>query len=101
MLVSTGGPASVECIRDNYVCLQQASRWTMANRGPVGWVRCSGTQAGLQGEQRDCADAQGIHKYVCAYEPRECVVCLPPLVTFGLCQPKRRRGLGCLCLCSM
>ena len=54
--------------------------------------------AAVLGGQRGRASTQGICKRACACEPGECPVCAA-LVTFCLCQPRRRRGLGCLPLC--
>jgi len=67
----------------------------LASQGPVGQVRGPRIGAGVLGGQRDHDGTWDIHEHVCACEPGECHVDVPALVTFCLCQPMRRRGLGC------
>jgi len=69
-----------------------------ASQGPVGGVGGAGSWAGVPGKQRGLADAGGNHIRAHACEPEGCGVSAT-LVTYCLCQPKRRMGCGCLGLC--
>lgn len=53
----------------------------------------------MLGEQGGHAGAQGIQKCACACESGDCGACT--LVTWLLCQPKRRGEHGSLCPCLM
>ena len=68
-----------------------------ARRGPVGWVRRTRSGQGYRGDR----GAVPVHKgsvTMPVLVNLESVVCMVALVTSCLCQPKRRRGHGCLCV---
>lgn len=72
----------VRCVSG--ICLQQAPSWTSLEIGTPETGKEAGIWAGVLDEMCMCLGIRG-------------VLCVPALVTFCLCQPKRRRGRGCLC----
>ena len=95
-----GVPVGLVC--ECCVCAASTELDQWVSRGPVGWVRGPGCGQGCRVNKGAVPVLRGsTNVRVCVLVNLKSVVSVPALVTSCLCQPKKRRRLGCLCLCFM